>query len=474
MIININNLILDNFELKNEEFLVDKKHYNDYSGIQEYRLYSYLTTYFNNIKILDIGTNTGRSAISLSHNENNKVISYDIVNHINNSNHNIYKKNNITFKISDVLDDMTEDFIKDVKIVMIDIDHFGKNEKLIIDKLIELNYSGLILLDDIFHPSKEEFICMQDLWNNIDLKKYDITSYGHFSGTGIVLMNTDIEINTEKTIIVKGIGGLGNCLFQIATAIYYSEKYGYKIYLDDKSVELNYGTSNFTNRSQQKTINGINVSYKETIFNKLNFTNCQVTRAKIIHNDYSNNKYIPIEQDNNLVINGYCQNKDLFADVRNNILNYLNVGENESLAFIKNKYGIDESKKNIMLGIRICDDFKHMNKITSNSYKKALYHLVNEMEDDYNLIIISDTVQNINKMINFEIKGNIIIIQEDDITQINAGLLCNNFILSESTYHYWIAYLKSSLDESSKVICFNNTDITNRNLDLDNWIKIDY
>jgi len=285
---------------------------------------------------------------------------------------------------------------------------------------------------------------------------------------------TDIEAKIEKKVIVKGTGGLGNCLFQIAVAIYYAEKYGYKIYLHDNSNALHYGTSNLSNRCQNKNINGINISYKNNIFNKLNFIDCQSIQGKIIHNDYSNNKYILSEKDTNLIINGYCQNKDLFVDVRNSIVNYLNIGDDDSITYIKNKYGIDESKKNIMLGIRICDDFKHMNKITSNSYKKALYHLVNDTEDDYNLIIIADTIHNINNMINFKIKGNIIIVQEDDINQFNAGLLCNNFILSESTYHYWIAYLKTSIHKDTKVICFNNTDITNRNLDLDDWIKIDY
>ena len=131
------------------------------------------------------------------------------------------------------------------------------------------------------------------------------------------------------------------------------------------------------------------------------------------------------------------------------------------------------SKKNIMLGIRIGDDFKHMTKITSNSYKKALNNLVNEEDDNYNLLIISDS-QNIDKMLDFNIKGRVIYINEDDITQINAGLLCENFILSESTFHYWIAFLKNSFNKNINVVCFNNTDLTNRNLVLNNWIKIDY
>jgi len=194
MIIPISNEILDNFTLKNEEYLVNKKYYNDKSGQQEYRLYSYLTLFFNNIDILDIGTLTGRSAISLSHNPNNNVISYDIKNHIKNNNHKIYSKENIKFNIKNVLDDLNEDFIKNIKIIMIDIDHYEIIEKLIINKLKELNYSGIILLDDITnHPDSIINECMNRLWNNIDEKKYDLTKYGHFSGTGVIIMNSDID-----------------------------------------------------------------------------------------------------------------------------------------------------------------------------------------------------------------------------------------------------------------------------------------
>ena len=194
MNIPISNNILDNFKLINQEYLVDKMHYNDKSGIQEYRLYSYLSTYFYNTIILDIGTLNGRSAISLSHNDTNNVISYDIYNNINNDNHIIYSKKNIKFNIKNVLDDLNEELIKNVKIVMIDIDHYETIELEIINRLKELNFSGIILLDDITnHPDPQINICMNILWNNIHDKKYDFTKYGHFSGTGIVVINYDIN-----------------------------------------------------------------------------------------------------------------------------------------------------------------------------------------------------------------------------------------------------------------------------------------
>ena len=53
MIIPISNKILDDFKLINHEYLVDKNYYDLKSGVQEYRLYSYLSTFFNNTTILD-------------------------------------------------------------------------------------------------------------------------------------------------------------------------------------------------------------------------------------------------------------------------------------------------------------------------------------------------------------------------------------------------------------------------------------
>ena len=197
MIIPMSNQILDNFELKNIEYLITPEYYLEKSGVQEYRLYSYITTFFNGCTILDIGTYDGRSAVALSHNENNNVISYDITNHINNDNHNLYTKQNIQFKIKNVLDDLNEEFVKNIKIVMIDIDHYETIEKQIINKLKELNFSGLIILDDITnHPDPNINECMNRLWENITDLKFDFKKYGHWSGTGILIINNN-EINFD-------------------------------------------------------------------------------------------------------------------------------------------------------------------------------------------------------------------------------------------------------------------------------------
>ena len=193
----LNKKNLDNFELLNKEYLVETKYYDNPSGEQEYKLYSYITTLFNDITILDIGTHLGTSAVSLSHNENNKVISFDIKNHINNFNHKIYEKKNIEFILDNVLNYLNEDTIKKIKIILIDINHVGYQETLILRKLISLKFSGIVILDDIHHPNKLINIQMRKLWNNIKLPKFDLTKYGHSSGTGLLLINYDLNIIEE-------------------------------------------------------------------------------------------------------------------------------------------------------------------------------------------------------------------------------------------------------------------------------------
>lgn len=197
MHIELSNKTLNRFQLKNQEYLTkNTNYYNLKSGKQEYRLYSYLSTFFNDAYILDIGTLYGLSAVSLSHNEQNHVISYNIVDDIQDPDNIIYNKKNITFKIKNVLEDLNKEFVSKIKIVMIDIDHEGIIEKQIIDRLVELNYNGIIILDDIHIPWNNLKDKMKDLWEHkITLpNKFDITKYGHFSGTGIIILDKNIKL----------------------------------------------------------------------------------------------------------------------------------------------------------------------------------------------------------------------------------------------------------------------------------------
>lgn len=152
------------------------------AGVSPFKLYSYLSTLFNDSIILDIGTEYGNSALSFSYNESNTIISYNI---IEEGASNISKKN-IIWKVMDFRSDTSIDY-NNVKIISIDVDpHDGKQEIDMINFLKEKNWSGILILDDI-HKNDE----MKNFWNSLDFpenKKYDISSIGHCSGTGLILL----------------------------------------------------------------------------------------------------------------------------------------------------------------------------------------------------------------------------------------------------------------------------------------------
>ena len=67
-------------------------------------------------------------------------------------------------------------------------------ENSFIDRLKELNFKGIIVLDDVFHhPDNVINRCMNELWVGLEGKKLNVTKYGHWSGTGILVLDDSIE-----------------------------------------------------------------------------------------------------------------------------------------------------------------------------------------------------------------------------------------------------------------------------------------
>jgi len=92
-------------------------------------------------------------------------------------------------------------------------------------------------------------------------------------------------------VYITGIGGLGNCLFQIMTGIYYCRKYGYELRFINGGV-LENGTNHSKKINQYK--NTEFRSYKTTLYNNVIWINrTEMTNYTIVKNTLSNNKIIP-------------------------------------------------------------------------------------------------------------------------------------------------------------------------------------
>lgn len=155
-------------------------------GKEHYQLLSYLSTLFNHQNIFDIGTNQGHSAYALAYNENNNVLTFDIVNHV--SNQRIMECGNIKFNLCDLFNVETRQTwattLLESPLIFLDVDpHNGKMEMEMYQFLLANNYQGLLICDDIWY-----FKEMRDnFWYQVPIQyKYDLTLYGHWSGTGAI------------------------------------------------------------------------------------------------------------------------------------------------------------------------------------------------------------------------------------------------------------------------------------------------
>ncbi len=152
------------------------KYFCDTDFVEHYRLIAHLSTCFDHASIFDIGTNKGYSALALSFNASNRVISYDIVECKELKNPEQLSR--IEYRIGDVLQDPR---LLRSPFIMLDTNHDGGFEKQFYDFLKAHRYRGFVFLDDIHLNT-----AMIRFWDGIAETKEDLTDLGHFSGSGLV------------------------------------------------------------------------------------------------------------------------------------------------------------------------------------------------------------------------------------------------------------------------------------------------
>jgi predicted O-methyltransferase YrrM len=144
-------------------------------GREHYHLLAYFASMVpSGSKILEIGTRSGVSAISMrAGNKDISITTCDLEN-------TFIGHESIDFRQINGLDLMEE--FKDCPFIFIDVDpHDGVQERVMIAKLKEVGFKGILVLDDI---KLNQDMC--DFWNEIDVEKYNFTNFGHHSGTGVV------------------------------------------------------------------------------------------------------------------------------------------------------------------------------------------------------------------------------------------------------------------------------------------------
>lgn len=165
----------------------NKKYFNQPGGSEHYKLLAYMATQMpKDSVVIDLGTFYGSSATALSYNPDIQVHTYDIVDLVpKDAKPTINDVPNIKRFIKDCKECISS--FQDKHLIVLDIDpHDGIQEKQVIQSLIDSKYKGLVVCDDIKLNQG-----MNDFWEWVPLKKYDVSKYGHWTGTGIIVFDPD-------------------------------------------------------------------------------------------------------------------------------------------------------------------------------------------------------------------------------------------------------------------------------------------
>ncbi len=301
----------------------------------------------------------------------------------------------------------------------------------------------------------------------------------------------------NKGFIVKLRGGLGNQLFQYAFAKYLRKSFNCTVCLDTSSIELNNATRRFMLDKFYADAEIKSLSLKDVFWNRiLNNENTFFRRALkfilILFSPYSGffiegrSSYNEVKLIEALkkrrwaIFDGYWQSIYYINATKKELKQDLKIKEPVLQQFIeKNNCLIEKYKtyRKICLHIRRTDFLNtksiHLNYGT-DYYIKAIEKL--NISEQAVFLIFSDDIEWCKNNVNF-IKHKVVFVDEDllkantDFDQFMLMTLCDDFIIPNSTFSWWAAWLSTANDK--KVICpekwFKNKQ---SKILVNNWIKI--
>ena len=150
-LLNTLDINLFNYETYFTKYNLSSEFY-DVPSKQHYRLLSYLSTLYNNIHILAIGTHLSESSLALSYNESNQIHTFDISHNTSYDN----KVNNIYFHDENIFTNLEirnkyKELLLTSTFIFLDFEqHNGTMEYDLYLFLKQNNYNGFVICNNIW------------------------------------------------------------------------------------------------------------------------------------------------------------------------------------------------------------------------------------------------------------------------------------------------------------------------------------
>ena len=149
------------------------------AGVEHYRLLRYLGS-LSRIAICELGTYMGHSAAALGADTSVPVFTYDYATSVK-----WHQQPDNVFTHLLPNEFVWPKFIVNADVIFVDTWHHGKMEREVFDYLLEEQWTGILVYDDIDYNDP-----MREFWASIPesdrYNKIDLTNLGHCTGTGVI------------------------------------------------------------------------------------------------------------------------------------------------------------------------------------------------------------------------------------------------------------------------------------------------
>lgn len=162
---------------------------------EHYKLLAGMVDFLQPKCVIEIGTFRGLSALAMKHalSGDGVIYTFDVVPYDRIEGHIFRDDDFLDHRLVQVIDDLTDPTVVDkhrakleaADLIFVDAAKDGRMEQMFLDNFNRLRFSGnpIVVFDDI------RLWNMMKIWNAITRPKLDLTSFGHWSGTGLIDWN---------------------------------------------------------------------------------------------------------------------------------------------------------------------------------------------------------------------------------------------------------------------------------------------
>lgn len=280
-------------------------------------------------------------------------------------------------------------------------------------------------------------------------------------------------------IIIKIMGGLGNQLFTYAFGYSQSKKNSTNLCLDLMIYHTTYTLRNFmlddfnidfTSRLLKK---GFGRGKTIKVYKFLHNAKLKILNAKDIDEKEEFAKQEFEEKKGNIYYRGYWQNYRYFDEYRQDIIRQFSLKKPSEKLKILFDRALKE--KPIALHIRRTDykNFKGGKCLSINYYKESIKMMKKRYSDNVPIWIFTDDLTFCNE--SFKDEKNIVYVSEEfalsDIEEFVLMSKCTGFVIANSTFSWWAAYLASN--NTDQYVIAPVVDFWKKDFYLDEWTTIE-